>query len=148
MAHKNDARWLSAEPGSPIMFGQEAGIGKPDVPAIPPGHAEAMENLRPRDSEAVPMHEIVVPLVIRDLTPEDLPSCAWSGTATHLASIAQALDRAMLGEVDSPRPEKPTSVAVELVTHPPEPVGVAEAGTLCRHSRRMPSSSSPLNIGG
>ena len=46
------------------------------------------------------MPEIVIPLTIRDLTPEDLPSCAWSGTATHLASIARALERARLGEVE------------------------------------------------
>lgn len=44
--------------------------------------------------------EVVIPLTIRDLTAEDLPSCAWSGSATHLASIARALDRARRGEVD------------------------------------------------
>lgn len=44
--------------------------------------------------------EVVIPLTIRDLTPEDLPSCAWSGSATHLASIAEALERASRGEVD------------------------------------------------
>ena len=46
------------------------------------------------------MPEVVIPLTIRDLTPEDLPSCAWSGPATHLASIAQALERARRGDVD------------------------------------------------
>jgi ribosomal protein S18 acetylase RimI-like enzyme len=44
--------------------------------------------------------KVVIPLTIRDLTPEDLPSCAWSGSATHLASIAGALERARRGEVD------------------------------------------------
>ena len=44
--------------------------------------------------------QVVIPLTIRDLTPEDLPSCAWSGAATHLASIARALERARRGEVD------------------------------------------------
>src|SRR5512132_1178708 len=46
------------------------------------------------------MAEVVLPLTIRDLTRHDLPSCAWSGSATHLASIAKALDRAERGEVD------------------------------------------------
>jgi ribosomal protein S18 acetylase RimI-like enzyme len=46
------------------------------------------------------MAEIMVPLTIRDLTHEDLPSCTWSGSATHLASIAKALDRTACGEVD------------------------------------------------
>ena len=44
--------------------------------------------------------EVVIPLTIRDLTTEDLPSCAWSGSATHLTSIAKALERARRGEVD------------------------------------------------
>jgi ribosomal protein S18 acetylase RimI-like enzyme len=44
--------------------------------------------------------EIVIPLIIRDLTPGDLPSCAWSGSATHLASVAKELERARRGEVD------------------------------------------------
>jgi len=46
------------------------------------------------------MAEVMVPLTVRDLTRADLPSCAWSGPATHLASVAQALDRAGHGEVD------------------------------------------------
>ena len=46
------------------------------------------------------MDEVVVPLTVRDLTAEDLPACAWSGPATHLASVAEALERARLGEVD------------------------------------------------
>lgn len=46
------------------------------------------------------MAEIMLPLTIRDLTREELPSCAWSGSATHLASVAKALERAERGEVD------------------------------------------------
>ncbi len=46
------------------------------------------------------MAEVVVPLTIRDLTHEDLPACAWSGSASHLAHVATALDRAERGEVD------------------------------------------------
>ena len=44
-------------------------------------------------SMARSVSEVVIPLTIRDLTTEDLPSCAWSGSATHLASIAKALER-------------------------------------------------------
>jgi len=44
--------------------------------------------------------DIVVPLTIRDLTPADLPSCAWSGSAAHLIAMASALDRAERGEVE------------------------------------------------
>lgn len=39
-------------------------------------------------------------LAVRDVEPGDLSSCAWSGTATHLAAIARALERARLGEVE------------------------------------------------
>ena len=46
------------------------------------------------------MPEVVLRLTVRDLTAADLPSCAWSGGATHLASVARALDRAARGEVD------------------------------------------------
>jgi ribosomal protein S18 acetylase RimI-like enzyme len=46
------------------------------------------------------MTQVVIPMTIRDLTPEDLPSCAWSGPATHLASIARALECAHGGVVD------------------------------------------------
>lgn len=46
------------------------------------------------------MADITVSLTVRDLTHEDLPSCAWSGSATHLVSMAKALDRAARGEVD------------------------------------------------
>jgi len=46
------------------------------------------------------MPEVVLPLTVRDLTAEDLPDCAWSGSPTHLAVVADALERARLGEVD------------------------------------------------
>ncbi|HZC98926.1 MAG TPA: GNAT family N-acetyltransferase [Actinomycetes bacterium] len=46
------------------------------------------------------MVDLVVPVSVRDLTHGDLPSCAWAGTATHLAHVAEALDRARRGEVD------------------------------------------------
>jgi len=44
--------------------------------------------------------EVVITLLVRDLIPEDLPSCAWSGSALHLVSVARELDRARRGEVD------------------------------------------------
>jgi ribosomal protein S18 acetylase RimI-like enzyme len=46
------------------------------------------------------MAEVVLPLIIRDLTRKDLPSCAWPGSASYLAHIAAALDRAERGEVE------------------------------------------------
>src|SRR6266545_2962226 len=48
----------------------------------------------------VAMVQLVVTVTVRDLTHEDLPACAWSGTATHVASVARELDRAQRGEVD------------------------------------------------
>jgi ribosomal protein S18 acetylase RimI-like enzyme len=46
------------------------------------------------------MPEVVVPLTIRNLTAEDLPSCAWLGSATYLASVASALELVRRGEAD------------------------------------------------
>lgn len=43
---------------------------------------------------------VVVPVQVRDLVAEDLPACAWSGSATHLAQVARQLQRAAAGEVD------------------------------------------------
>jgi ribosomal protein S18 acetylase RimI-like enzyme len=45
------------------------------------------------------MPEVVVPLTVRDLTAEDLPACAWSGSPLHLKTVASALERARRGEV-------------------------------------------------
>ncbi len=46
------------------------------------------------------MVDVVVPLTVRDLTLEDVPSCTWSGTALFLTHLAEALERAGRGEVD------------------------------------------------
>ncbi len=46
------------------------------------------------------MAEVVVPLTVRDLTEADLPACGWYGTATDLAYVAAAIQRARRGEVD------------------------------------------------
>lgn len=58
--------------------------------------------------------EIVMHLVVRDLEPEDLSACAWSGRATHLAAIAQALERARCGEVEYPAASTPSGLPVGL----------------------------------
>jgi ribosomal protein S18 acetylase RimI-like enzyme len=50
--------------------------------------------------EVAPMAEVVLPLTVRDLTAADLPACVWSGSATHLAGVTRALERAGCGEVD------------------------------------------------
>jgi ribosomal protein S18 acetylase RimI-like enzyme len=73
-----------------------------------------MEDLRPRDSEVMLVPEIVMPLMIRDLAPGDLPSCAWSGSRTHLASIGHALERAKLGEVEYLAACPPSGLPVAL----------------------------------
>ncbi len=64
------------------------------------------------------MVEIVVPLTVRDLTREDLPSCAWSGSARNLAQLGKTLERARRGEIDylavcppSGLPSRPVAIA-------------------------------------
>jgi GNAT superfamily N-acetyltransferase len=62
-----------------------------------------MEPLSASDPGEVAGHrliEVVVPLTVRDLTAADLPACAWAGSASHVRSIASALERAGRGEVD------------------------------------------------
>ena len=46
------------------------------------------------------MPDVVLPLTIRDLTPGDLPSCAWSGSAPTLAVMAAALGRVSNGDLE------------------------------------------------
>ncbi|HTT92958.1 MAG TPA: GNAT family N-acetyltransferase [Acidimicrobiales bacterium] len=60
------------------------------------------------------MPEVILPLTIRDLTREDMPSCAWSGSATHLASVARALERVRRGEVDYLAVCPPSGIPVAL----------------------------------
>jgi len=60
------------------------------------------------------MPEVVVPLTIRDLTAEDLPSCAWLGSATYLASVASALEHARRGEADHLAVCPPSGLPVAL----------------------------------
>ncbi|MBC3841792.1 GNAT family N-acetyltransferase [Streptacidiphilus sp. 4-A2] len=42
----------------------------------------------------------VVPVTVRDLTVQDIPSCTWSGSALHLEGLALQLERSAAGEVD------------------------------------------------
>jgi hypothetical protein len=44
--------------------------------------------------------EIVVPLVVRDLTEADLPGCGWSGSRLHLEHVARELVRVHRGEAE------------------------------------------------
>jgi ribosomal protein S18 acetylase RimI-like enzyme len=64
--------------------------------------------------EVVHMAEVVLPLTIRDLTRDDLPGCAWTGSPT--SNFTAALDRADRGEVDY------------LVVCPPSGLPVAVGG--------------------
>lgn len=56
--------------------------------------------LRGVEPELVVMVEVALPLIVRDLTTEDLPSCMWAGTSLFLAHVAETLERAGRGEVD------------------------------------------------
>jgi ribosomal protein S18 acetylase RimI-like enzyme len=64
--------------------------------------------------EVVLMAEVILPLTIRGLTPDDLPACAWSGISKP--DLAAALDRASRGEIDY------------LVVCPPSGLPVAVGG--------------------
>jgi ribosomal protein S18 acetylase RimI-like enzyme len=66
---------------------------------VPLGHLSGCRATAPSRKKA-PVTEIVIPLVIRDLTPEDLPWCQWSGSPAHLVTVANELARARKGEVD------------------------------------------------
>ncbi|WP_405606588.1 GNAT family N-acetyltransferase [Streptomyces sp. NBC_00076] len=43
---------------------------------------------------------VTMPVTVRDLLPQDLPACTWSGSATHLRHVERELARAVSGEVD------------------------------------------------
>ncbi|MFE5375329.1 GNAT family N-acetyltransferase [Streptomyces mirabilis] len=43
---------------------------------------------------------VVIPVSVRDLLPQDLSACTWSGSATHLRHVERELARAAAGEVD------------------------------------------------
>lgn len=69
--------------------------------------------------KVVLMTEVVLPVTIRDLTRQDLPSCAWGVSAWDLARLGRALERAERGEVDY------------LAVCPPSGLPVALGGVDC-----------------
>lgn len=69
--------------------------------------------------KVVLMTEIVLPVTIRDLTRQDLPSCAWGVSAWDLARLGRALERAEGGEVGY------------LAVCPPSGLPVAVGGVDC-----------------
>lgn len=60
------------------------------------------------------MSEVVLPLTVRDLTRDDLPACAWTGSPQQ--NFAAALDQARRGEIEY------------LVVCPPSGLPVAVGG--------------------
>jgi len=80
------------------------------------------------------MTDIVIPLTIRDLTPEDLPSCGWSGPRLHLTSVARELERARRGEVDylAACPPSGLPVAIGGIDYADRP-GAGTLYQLCVH---------------
>ena len=61
------------------------------------------------------MSVVVIPIKVRDLTSEDLSSCAWSGSALHLRGVARAVERARRGEMDYLAACPPSGLPVALV---------------------------------
>ncbi len=62
---------------------------------------------------------IELPLTVRDLTADDLPGLAWSGTPSHLGYVARLLERVPDGAVDY------------LVACTPSGASVAKGGIIC-----------------
>ena len=60
------------------------------------------------------MTEVVVPLIIRDLTAEDLPLCPWLASAPYRASVANGLERARRGQADYLAVCSPSGLPVAL----------------------------------
>lgn len=60
------------------------------------------------------MADICLPLHVRDLTPADVASCAWSGDRMHLEQLHAQLDRAEDGFVDYLAVCPPSDVPVAI----------------------------------
>jgi hypothetical protein len=56
----------------------------------------------------------MIPLTIRDLTPEDLPLCAWWVSARDIAQLGKTLERTGRGEVDYLAVYPPSGLPVAL----------------------------------
>lgn len=67
-----------------------------------------------RVAEEAPVTDVVIPLVIRALAPEDLPSCAWWVSPWDRAQLGKTLDRAQRGEVDCLSVCPPSGLPVAL----------------------------------
>ncbi|OQR65667.1 GNAT family N-acetyltransferase [Streptomyces maremycinicus] len=57
---------------------------------------------------------VTMPVTVRDLLPQDLPACTWSGSATHLRHVERELARAASGEVDYLAVCTPTDLPVAI----------------------------------
>ncbi|WP_343246053.1 GNAT family N-acetyltransferase [Streptomyces sp. SID5785] len=79
-------------------------------------------------ARTTPHTRLSVPVEVRDLRPQDLPACSWSGSPTHVRHVADELDRAAAGEVDYLAVCTPAGVPVAIggVDYAPRP----DAGTL------------------
>jgi hypothetical protein len=84
------------------------------------------------------MAEVVLRLAVRDLTPQDIPACAWSGSAPHLVQVARALERAERGEVSylavCPRSDLPVAIGYVACGRAPDAWDVeAQDGSIMRY---------------
>nr|WP_230424165.1 GNAT family N-acetyltransferase [Streptomyces radicis] len=77
---------------------------------------------------------VTLPVVVRDLLPEDLERCGWSGSPLHLAAVAKELTRVRAGEVDylAVCPPSGLPVAIGAVDHVDRP-GVGKLFQLVVH---------------
>lgn len=76
------------------MRGHQAGRN----PLLRPLADRMLRGVKTKD--ASPQAAITTRITVRDLLPEDLPACTWSGPATHLRHVERELTRAAAGEVD------------------------------------------------
>jgi ribosomal protein S18 acetylase RimI-like enzyme len=44
--------------------------------------------------------EVLIPIYVRDLTHADLPHCTWSGSRSHLRTVAKELERVAAGAAE------------------------------------------------
>src|SRR5690242_4060986 len=95
--HPGRDRAVPVPPSGP-RFRHESRLipGRTACFAFPPMPSPA-DPPSPGNSEVPPVTEVVLDVSVRDLTPEDLRWCAWSGTPLHLTQVARELERAKAG---------------------------------------------------
>jgi ribosomal protein S18 acetylase RimI-like enzyme len=76
--------------------------------------APSLRGSQRRADEVLLVADVVIPLTTRDLTPEDLPSCAWWVSARDIARLGKTLERAGRGEVDYLAVYPPSGLPVAL----------------------------------